>query len=813
MDSLLQDLRYALRMLARSPGFTAAAVLALGLGMGATTAIYSVLNGVVLRPLAYPRPHELVMFWETDRGKGLDHELISPVNFLDYRNLHHVFTDAAAWWKPDVNFTAERHEPIRANTVEVSGNFFSVMGIQPLVGRGFPAAPLHERVEEVIVSHRLWQNHLNGDPAVIGRTVGLNGRAFQIVGVMPAGFNFPDDTDVWQRLEWDLSKHSRGAHFMEGVGRLRPGATVEQANLELGSLTRRLASEFAATNSGWSARVVKLDVEIAGFFRPALYLLFAAVGLLLLIGCLNVANLLLARATTREREVAVRVATGASRGRLIRQFLIESGVLAALSTALGLVVAVAGVKALVLAAPIAIPRLDQVTVDKGVLAFAALLTVVTAFAFGVIPALFMSKTELTHALKEGGRGHSAGHGGRRLRGMLVVTEIALSVTLLVGAGLLMRSFGRLVDQDPGLRPEQVLTANIQLAERSESDAEWMTVGQFYSQLLDSIRTDPAVRSASASNFLPLEPGWRMPFLFTGRPQPKSGEEPTAQHHSIDEEYFRTLGVPLLRGRVFDKRDTPESQGVVIINDAASRRWWPNENPVGKTIVSLVRVVGPLGRSLMVEREHQIVGVVADVRNNTLKNAAEPAIYHTERQFPFRNMYLVVRGQGDPAQLASVIRNAVRRLDPGIPVSNIRTMEGVLAEPVQQPRFLMLVMSGFAVLALLLAAIGIYGILAYAVGQRRQEISIRMALGARPGSVLWLIVREGLRLTVAGAVLGLAGAYLTGRALSSLLFGVHPADAVTFSGAVLVILVAGLTACVLPARRAAAVDPVRGLRAD
>jgi predicted permease len=813
MDTFVADVRYAFRNLARAPGFTLTATLALALGTGATTAIFSVLDAVVLRPLPYQQADRLVTIWETNHGRGLDREPLSPVNFVDYRALSHVFEDAAAWWRPDVNLTDAQNEPVRAATVEASANLFAVLAVQPILGGGFPAAPqLHAPVQEVVISHRLWQSRYGGNRSIAGSTVQLNGEAFTVVGVMPAGFHFPGETDIWQRLRWDLGRHSRGAHFMEAVGRLREGVTIEHAQRELTALTARLEREFQGTNGGWSARAVLLQHEVAGFFRPALYVLLAAVGLLLLIACLNVANLLLARATVREREVAVRAAIGATRGRLVRQLLTESLVLAATGTLLGVLLALGCVTLLVAAAPIEIPRVEQVSIDLRVLGFATAVGLATSVVFGLMPALFLASTDLQRTLKDGGRGASGGPGGRRARAALVVAEVALALVLLVGAGLLIRSFGALLRERPGFEADRVLTVNLQLPQVDRA-SDWIGVGRFYADLVDAIQAHPAVAAAGAADFLPLSPGWRVPFLVRGRPPVERGSEPMAQIVSVTDDYFRTLGVPLTRGRGFTARDTPDAPGVVLINDTLARRHFPGEDPVGRVIWSGGAVIGPLGRSVMQSREFEIVGVVADVKNASLKAAPEPALLFSQRQFPFLNMHLVVRGRGDPAVLAEVVRAAVRRLDPTLPLSEVRTMDQVVSSTLDQPRFLMTLMSGFSALALVLAAIGVYGILAYAVGQRRQEISVRMALGAGPRHVTWLILRHGLGLTVAGAVAGTAGALALGRSLSSLLYGVTAADTTTFAGALLLVLGVGLLACLVPARRASGMDPLAGLRGE
>src|SRR4051812_27823905 len=809
MDTLLQDIRFGWRLLRRTPGFTASAVLALALGIGATTAIFSVLDRVVLRPLPYPDADRLAMVWEANDAKGLSHERLSPVNFVDYRGLSQVFESAAAWWYPQLTLTETGREPLRVSAVETTPNLFSVIGIQPVLGAGFPEQPAYgERI--AIISHRLWRERFGSDPSIVGKRIALNGPEFTVVGVMPVGFQYPNGTDVWHRMTWDVAQHSRGAHFMESIVRLKPGVTVAAANSELRALTRRLGQENPSTNGDYTARAVPLATEIVGFFRPALFALFGAAAFLLLITCTNVASLLLARATVREREVAVRAAIGASKGRLIRQFLTESVLLACMGTALGLAIAVGSVKALVAATPVELPRLAGVGLDTRMLLFAVTMALVTAVAFGVIPAMLMARGDMQRPLKESGRGGDGGGARRRLRGAMVVAEITLAVMLLVGASLLARSFQRLVQQDPGFRSTHAVTAKVELP---YSYADFAKIANFYDRLLTAVRAEPGVSLAGASNFLPLEAAWRGPFFVQGRPRPRAGDEPQAQNQTIDDDYFRALGVPLVKGRFFTATDNADAPGVIIVNDTLARRQWPNEDPIGQSVTSPITVIGPMGRSLMKTRQFQVIGVVASVKNSTLVRDAEPALYFPFRQFPFRGLNIVVQGQGDPAALLGALRTSLQRLDANLPLASARTLDRIVGEATDTPRALMLLMGIFAALALVLSALGIYSVLSYSVNQRRQELSVRMALGARPRDVLWLVVRQGLWLALVGGIAGGAGALAVGRAMSSLLYGVSPVDAAAFAVAIALALVTTLAACLMPARRAAALDPLAGLRAD
>lgn len=818
---LLQDVRYGARQLWRAPGFTAAAVLALGLGVGATTAIFSVLDAVVLRPLPYAQPERLVTLREANAPKGLNREPMSPVNFVDYRALTQVFTDAAAWWRPTLTLTGEGQEPLRVRAIETSSNLFAVLGVRPRLGAGFPeTGPIHANVREVVISDRLWRSRFNANPAIVGQSIRLDNVAHTVLGVMPAGFQFPENDDVWVRLTWDMARHYRGAHFMDGVARLKDGVPAERAESELGALSGRLGKQFANTNGGWTAHATPLHVEVAGFFRPALYVLLGAVSLLLVIACVNVASLMLARSTVREREVAIRAAIGATRARLVRQFLTESALLAALGSIAGVVLAVAGVRLLVTATPVPIPRLDEVALDARVLAFALGVAATTAIGFGLLPAMFLSSVDSQQTLKESTRTTTSRRRERTRRG-LVVAEIGLAVMLLFGAGLLIRTVSNLSHQDPGFaraaaaargeRTTTVLTASVQLTRSSYP--KWEQVAQFYGTLLERLRQSSELEAVGASNTLPLVSGWRMPFRIRGQVENAPGEAPQAQYHTVSEGYFESLGVPLMAGRTFDAHDTADSEGVVVINQTLARQQFGRENPVGQTLVSMSLGVGPLGSSLMKERAHRIIGVVGDVRNHSLQSPAEPALYHTVRQFPFMVMHVALRGQADSARLTALLREAVRATDPVIAISEVQTMDNVVDNAVSQLRLLTYLMAGFAAFALILAVVGIYGMLAYAVSQRQQEISIRLALGASRAGLLWLVLRQGLILALTGAVLGAAGGMILSRSMASLLYGVQASDALTLAAVTAIVVGVALTACLIPARRAATVEPLAGLRGE
>ncbi|HEY4218252.1 MAG TPA: ABC transporter permease [Gemmatimonadaceae bacterium] len=809
MSTFTNDLRFAVRTLRRAPSFTIAAILALGLGTGSTAGVYSLLRGVVLRPLPYSQPDRLVTLWETNQGKSLTHEPISPVNFTDYRGLTGVFSDAAAWWRPQINLTDDSGEPVRVNAIETTDNIFSVLGVRPLIGSDFVRHPqLYGTEHQAIISHRLWESRFSGARDVVGKVVHLNGYNYTVVGVMPPDFSFPGQTDLWEQMTWDVAQHSRFAHFMESVARVKPGVTTDQAQRELTALATRLGTENKASNGGWGVRVITLDHEVAGAFRPALYALFGASMLLLLIACINVANLLLARAVARRREVAVRAAIGASRPRLIRLFLTESLVLAAVGSAIGLVIAVASVNGLLAWSPVQIPRAGSIGVDVSVLIFATVVAAFTAIGFGLVPAVFMSRAELQDALKDGAKG--AGTRGRKLRSGLVVAEVALAVMLLSGAGLLIRSVEKLLDVNAGVDPTSSIAVDLQLPDAAYSD--WNRVDQFYTSLAQSLRASPEIASVGAANFLPLEVGWRIAYQATDHPVADI-DQPQAQFHIADEGYFSTLRVPLISGRSFIAQDDAHSVPVVVVNEALARQMWPGQTAVGKHISSTVTLIGPLSRRLVPGTDYEVIGVAHDIKNSSLRSAAEPAVYFTERQFPSRKMFLIARGPGDPARLAALVRDEVRRLDPTLALGDVKPMDRVLSESVDPPRFVMLLMIVFAALALTLAAVGIYGILTFAVSHRRREIGIRLALGAQPAAMLRMIVREGVGLALVGCAIGGVGAFIVGRSLSGFLFDVPAWDPVTLGGVLAVVIVVATAACLMPGRRAAAADPASALRAE
>lgn len=811
IESLWRDVPYALRSLRRTPSFTIAAVLALGLGTGSAAAVFSLLDGVVLRPLPYREPEQIVMLAEVNHAKNLEHEGLSPVNFVDYRGLTTVFADAAGWWTPQIVLTDGVNDPVRVPTVETSRNLFRVLGIAPRIGPSFTgdtALTVNGNLEAVI-SDRLWRSRFNGDRAIVGKAVRLNGTDHVVVGVMPPGFDFPNGTDIWEGLNWQFAQHSRFAHFVGAIGRLRPGMTPEAANRELARLTMRLAQENPPSNQNWGVRAVRLDLEIAGVFRPGLFALLGASALLLLIACLNVANLLLARATARRREVAVRAAIGASRGRLARLFFTESLVLAAMGAAVGLAVAVVSVKGLLAWSPIEIPRAAGIGVSAGVLAFAILVAIVTAVVFGLVPALTMSRANLNEALGEGAKGSSGGGGS--MRGALVVAEVSLAVVLLCGAALLIRSVSRLTRESTGVDATSVVTTTVQLPDVAYRD--WGRVARFYGSLGDALRSHADVTGVGVTDRLPLDPGWREPYGLPGVAAVTREDAPEAQIVSVDDGYFAALRAPILSGRNFDARDDSASRPVVVVNETMAKRVWPGEPAVGKQLLLPWATIGPLGQRLTNDTAHVVVGIVRDIKNTSLRDQAEPSIYYTQRQFPYRTMHIVVRGRGDVAPLQAVLRAEIRRLDPGLPQPEIKTLARVLHTSIDPSRFVMLLMSVFAVLALTIAAVGIYGILSYSVSRRRREIGIRLALGAEPRTIRRMVVRQGLTMAVAGCVLGLVAAQAGAGLLAKFMYETRASDPLTLAAVVAAVIAVALVACAVPGWRASGEDPTRALRAE
>ena len=805
MKTLLQDLRYGLRVLWKTPGFTAVAVLALALGIGANTAIFSVVNGVLLRPLPFAEPERLVMVWMDNRVLGLREDLNSYPNYVAWRDESQAFEHLAAFTSTSPTLTSERGEPERLQGVSATANFFGVLRAQPALGRLFTAEEEAEGKDAVVViGHGLWRRRFGGQPGIVGQQITLNGRGRTVVGVMPQGFRFPGEAEVWVPLAPTASMRAqRQSFWLSMVGRLRPGATVERAQAELSAVAARMEKEFPDSNQGFGAYVVSLHQQVVGRVSTALWVLLGAVGFVLLIACANVANLLLARAAAREREIAIRRALGAGRARLVRQFLTESVLLSLVGGGVGLLLAFWGVDALIALGPSDLPRLDQVGMDGRVLLWTVGISVATGLLFGLAPALQASQADLNESLKEGGRGGGEGARGRRVRNALVVAEVALALVLLAGAGLMIKSFLRLQEVNLGFNPERVLSMRVQLSGTNYRESARAVA--FYEQLIERIEATPGVQAAAAIGtvFLSSTPNsaW---FSVEGRPAPPPNERIEVPIDPVTPNYFQAMGVPLLKGRAFDARDREGAPEVAIVNETFARRFFPGEEVLGKRF--------KFGPPESEDPWMTIVGVVGDTRRTGFDTAVRPETYLPHAQSPSRGMMLVVRSTAaDPSALANAVRGAVASLDREVPVFQVRTMDELLSGLMAQRRLNMLLLAIFAGVALLLAAVGIFGVMNYAVSQRTHEIGLRMALGAQARDILKMVVGQGMALVLAGLVLGLAGALALTRLMSSMLYGVSATDPATYAGIAVLLMAVAFLACYLPARRATKVDPMVALR--
>ncbi|HXG68904.1 MAG TPA: ABC transporter permease [Blastocatellia bacterium] len=802
METLAQDIRYGVRTLVKNPGFTIVAVIALALGIGANSAIFTVVNGVILRPLPYEDPEELVLVWETRPARNIMRGVFSPADFLDTRNQNQVFEDMAAFNGANITRT-DGGEPERVRGNRVSHGFFSILGIQPALGRAFlPEDEKFGNHRVVILSHGYWQRRFAGDPDVIGKTLTLNSQPHTVIGILPAGFRFvwdSEEADMWLPLAFAEDKLARGSRYLPVIARLKPGVSREQAQAEMDALAASLEQQYPDSNAGRGVFVASMHEEIVGDIRLALYVLLAAVAFVLLIACANVANLLLARAAGRQREVALRLALGASRFRLVRQFLTESVLLSMFSGALGLVLALWGLDFLKAVSPGDIPRLNEIGLDFRALGFTLGISLLTGLLFGIAPALQASNLDLNEALKEGGRSATVGFRRQRLRSLFVVAEVALALVLLIGAGLLIRSFLRLQEVKPGFDPNNVLTMAISLPEARYPKPEQQAA--FFRQLLENLETLPGVETVGAVLPLPYShSNYSYTFDIEGRPSAAPGERTAASWRAVSPDYFRAMRIPLLKGRAFTEQDVRNAEKVIIINETMAQRYFPDEDPIGKRMT--------IGINNITAR---IVGIVGDVKFAGLDSELSPEMYTPYPQTTAGVMNIVMRTTGDPASVIAAARSQAQLLDRDLPVYDIKPMEERLSESVAQPRFNTLLLTIFAAVALALAVVGIYGVMSYSVTQRTHEIGIRMALGAGRGDVLRLVVGQGMALALVGVGVGLAGAYFLTRWLESLLFGVTATDPATFAAISLLLVAVALFASYIPARRATKVDPMVALR--
>jgi putative ABC transport system permease protein len=825
MSSIIQDIRYGIRSLLKRPAFTVIAIITLAIGIGANTAIFSVVDATLLRQLPYPESERLVMLWSTGAA-GTPMGSCVP-DYGEWRDQNQVFEGLGAYWYGDFNLTGDNQNAERVQGAFVTTNFFSVLGVTPVLGRGFQAADDHFGQHRVVLlSHELWQRRYGGDSQVIGREIRLGGVSYTVVGVMPQGMAFLDNSpkpELWAPISFAVGDNmaTRNNYFLRLVGRLKNGVSIEQAKADVNAIAGRMSEEFRGING----TVVPLREQIIGNVRRPLLVLLGAVAFMLLVACVNVANLLLARAAAREREFAVRAALGASRARIIRQLLLESVPLGLLGGGAGLLLATWGLQLIKSLLPASLPRHNTISIDGRVLVFTLLASMLTVVVFGLLPAFQTASHELRDGLNEGGRGGTGGRRRSRLRASLVVTEMALALILLVGAGLMMQSFVNLRHVDTGFSATNVLTMRIPLPEAKypvpqQPNAPPPAGLNFFNQLLERTEALPGVESAGVTNMLPLGAGdgWGKMFSVEGHPKPSSLDQvPVVGLALVSPNYFNTLGIPLRRGRGFTSSDRAGAQPVAVINETVARRSFPNEDPLGKTIW-----LGP-PESLLGDLRHPdnpfvrrtVVGVIANVKSGNLDTAAGAEVYVPLDQYRGdgweNTLMLAVRSSLPTDSLAAAIREQVRALDRDQPVTGIATMEERLSRTLSEPRFNTLLLGLFAGVGMLLAALGIYGVMSYAVTQRCPEFAIRMALGAQGRDVLGLVIGQGMKLTLIGVGIGLAGAFALTRLMQNLLFGVSAADPLTFAVIALLLALVALVACWIPARRATKVDPLVALR--
>jgi putative ABC transport system permease protein len=804
MHSLWQDLRYGARMLLKNPGFTLIAIVTLSLGIGANTAIFSVINGVLLSALPYPQPEQLAMVWCDNRRQGIPDDVTSYPNFVDWRDRNKTFQGMAGMISSNLQLTGVGEpEEIRAATVSI--NFFQVIGVGPMLGRGFTAEeerPGSNRV--VILSHALWQRRFGGDPGILNKTISLSGIQNTVVGIMPPKFQFPENAEMWRPLApSDGMRAARFGFFLPVVGRLKPGVTRAQAQADLDVIANQIEQQFPDM-SGYGVNVVLALEQTVGAIRRSLMTLFVAVLFVLLIACANVANLLLARAAGRRREVAVRAALGAGRWRIVRQLLTESMLLAVLGGALGVLLAWWGLRLLVDLSPANIPRLENIHLDGRVLWFGLGLSLLTGLVFGLAPALQTTHLKLGETLKEGGRTEAGGRSAQLIRGVLIVVEVALTLVLLAGAGLLIRSFWRLQQVDPGFKADNLLTLRLSLPRsRYTDDAKAVS---FFEQLQERLSALPGVVAASATTDIMLRRlATSSSFTIENRPRDPGEQSLELPFDRVLPNYFQAMGIPLLQGRAFTAQDKRDSPSVAIVNETFVKRYFPNDDPIGKRFT--FGAPGPNAQWIT------IVGVVRDTKRQGVDQPIRIESWMPLAQSPAGSMDVVLRTVGDPLALSNSAREAVWSLDRDLPIPRIQTMEQNLSERVAQRRLNMLLLGLFASVALILAAVGIYGVMSYAVTQRTNEIGIRMALGARAGDVVGLVLKHGMALTLVGVAIGLIATFMLTRLMASLLFGVSATDPITFAAIAALLIGVALLACWIPARRATKVDPMVALRCE
>lgn len=812
MAGIFQDIRYAARQLRKAPGFAAVAVVTLALGIGANTAIFSVVNGVLLRPLAFKDADRLVRLWHVPPQKsfpGIPTFSVSPANYLDWQSQNHVFEQMAVMGYYGFTMTGG-DKPEQVDASSVSAGFFSTLGVQPMIGRvPTPDEDKPGRSNVVVLSHRFWQDHFGSNRNIVGQNITLDGTSYLVSGVMPPSFRFPDFAQMWTPMAWtDQDKIIRGNHNYMVVARLRPGVDVKQAQAEMNTISSRLEQQYPADDKGWGAIVIPLHADMVSDVRPALLVLLGAVGFILLIACVNVTNLSLARIFARHKEIAIRTAMGASSMRIVRQIVSESVLLALLGGALGLTYAHFGIRLIMNFLANRLPASIEVGLDLKVLAFTAVISILTGVIAGILPALHLSRANVNQALKQGLGRTDTDSSGNRTRSILVVLEVSLSLVLLIGAGLMIRSFQMLHEVNPGFESHGVLTMTPAVSRKTFSQP--LQQISFNDRVLERVRALPGVVSAGVIDDIPLGAnGSDQPIAVEGRPVVPMAEQAEVDVRVISSGYISALQIPLLRGRDFDETDVAGRPPSTLISASLAKQFWPNENPIGKHIT--LTFFGTV---------REVVGVVGDVKSDGLDQDRPPAMLYvplgqlsapTAGGWRSFSMTLVVRSSAKPASLVSAVSNAVHDVDRNIPVRNVLTMDELVTTSLSQQRFNLMLLGAFAVLALILAAIGIYSVLSYSVRRRVQEIGIRLALGARISDVLRMIVIEGMRPTLLGVTIGIVGALALGQVMSSLVYGVKPTDPLTFLAVAMVLAVVALSATIIPAYRAARVDPMVALR--
>jgi putative ABC transport system permease protein len=805
MDTLIKDIRYAVRACINNRRFTIVIVLTLAVGIGTTAALFTVVNAVILRPLTYKDSDQLLRVFESNPRKDSEFFSVSPPNYLDWKQHNQVFEDEAAMWRSeDLNMVATG-EPEQVSATRVTANMFDVLGVAPAIGRGFlpeDEQPANEPV--AMLSHRIWEHRFGEDKNILGQTLKLNGVNYTVIGVMPREFELPfNDGQLYLPLRFTEPDLNRGRRTLRVIGRMKPGVTLPQVQADLGSIARNLEQQYPNSNAGWGIALKELkSIVVPDEFKGSLMLLLGAVGFVLLIACVNVANLLSVRATSRQKEMAIRTALGATRGKLIRQLLIESALMSVSGGILGLLVAYWGVDILLKVNPEEIPRLNEISVDWQVLGFTFLISMLCVAIFGTIPAVQASKADVTTALKEASRGSTGGPGRRRMRDAMVVTEVALAVIVVIGAGLLVKSFRQLQQVDPGFDPSHVLTVGINLPESKYPKRE--AAESFFMQLAERISALPGVVSVGTANSVPMSGRNSMNvFFIEGRPLSPDQSE-AAAYRIVSPSYFSTMKMPLLKGRLFEANETRDTARVMVIDESMQRRYWPNEDPIGR----YVRFGGPK------EPPSMIIGVVKDVKTGGLDSEALPTMYLSSLQMrPQHSTTFVIRTNGDPLNMAAATRSQIQGLDSEQAVASMEAMEDIVSRSLAGWRFNMVIFATFAVIAILLASVGIYSVIAYSVNQRTHEIGVRMALGAMRHSLMAMVLRQGMVLAIVGVCIGLGASFALTRIMSHMLFDVSPTDVAIFVTGAMLSLVVAPAACLIPARRATKVNPLRALREE